>query len=285
MTGIIDTHAHLQLSQFDSDREAVLRRAWEAGFEAVLVPGVDLASSERAVVMAEADPRLYAAVGCHPHDARRANDQVLASLADLARHPRVVAVGEIGLDFYRNLSRREAQLRVLRHQIETASEAGLPVVIHCREAHREMLPIMERWSHSLGATLPGGRPLGVMHYFSGDLVLALRYAELGFLISIHDSVTYPESERVRKVAAKLPLEHLVVETDSPYGAPRSHRGQRNEPAYLAEAVAVIAELRGTRYEDVALHTRENAVRLFGPGRQGRAVGPPPSEVGTRRGAS
>ncbi|MGB6836711.1 MAG: TatD family hydrolase [Dehalococcoidia bacterium] len=284
MTGIIDTHAHLQLSQFDSDREAVLRRAWEAGLEAVMVPGVDLASSERAVVMAEADPRLYAAVGCHPHDARRANDRVLADLADLARHPRVVAVGEIGLDFYRNLSPREAQLRVLRYQLATASEAGLPVVIHCREAQREMLPIIEEWSRSLGATLPGGRPLGVMHYFSGDLALALRYAELGFLVSVHDSVTYPESERVRKVAAKLPLEHLVVETDSPYGAPRSRRGQRNEPAYLAEAVAVIAELRGTRYEDVALHTRENAVRLFGLARPERAAAPPASRVGARRGA-
>ncbi len=282
MTGIIDTHAHLQLSQFDSDREAVLHRSWEAGLEAIVVPGVDLASSERAVAMAEADPRLYAAVGCHPHEARRANDGVVASLASLARHRRVVAVGEIGLDFYRNLSPREAQVRVLRDQLATASEAGVPVVIHCREAYPEMLPIIEGWSRSLGASLPGGRPLGVMHYFSGDLALALRCAELGFLISIHDSVTYSESERLRKVAMELPLEYMVVETDSPYGAPLSHRGQRNEPAYLAEAVGVIADLRGIRYEDVVFHTRENAVRLFDLTRPERAGGPPASQVLARR---
>ncbi|MDH5201456.1 MAG: TatD family hydrolase, partial [Candidatus Bathyarchaeota archaeon] len=174
-------------------------------------------------------------------------------------------------------------LRVLGHQLATASEAGLPVVIHCREAHREMLPIIEEWSRSLVASLPGGRPLGVMHYFSGDLALALRYAELGFLISIHDSVTYPESERLRKVAAKLPLEYMVVETDSPYGTPRSHRGQRNEPAYLAEAVAAIADLRGIRYEDAVFYTRENAVRLFGLARPERAVGPPAPQAIARRG--
>jgi TatD DNase family protein len=282
MTGIIDTHAHLQLSQFDGDCEAVLHRAWQAGLEAIVVPGVDLATSERAVAMAEADPRLYAAVGCHPHEARGASDEVVASLASLVRHRRVVAVGEIGLDFYRNLSPREAQIRVVRHQLAMASEAGLPVVIHCREAYAEMLPIIERWSRSLGASLPGGGPLGVMHYFSGDLALALRCAELGFLISIHDSVTYSESERLRKVAAELPLEYMVVETDSPFGAPRSHRGERNEPAYLAEAVGVIADLRGIGYEDVATHTRENAVRLFGLARPERVGDPPASGVGARR---
>lgn len=283
MSAIIDTHAHLQLAAFDSDREAVLERAWEAGLEAVVVPGLDISTTESAIDLAEHDPRVYAAAGCHPHDAASAAPEDLARLAELGRHARVVAVGEIGLDFYRSLSPRNVQLNVFRSQLSTAVELNLPITVHCRNAHEEMLPILETWSRRLGGALADGRPLGVMHYFSGDLALAERYIALGFLISIHDSVTYPRSQRLRAVAASLPLEHLVVETDSPYGAPRSQQGQRNEPAYLEEAVATIAELHGTPLQEVASHTTENAVRLFGLARLqekvASGVGQPDAERG------
>jgi len=248
-----------------------------------VVPGIDVSSTERAIDLAEHDPRVYAAAGCHPHDAATASAQDLARLAELGRHARVVAVGEIGLDFYRSLSPREVQLNVFRRQLATAAELNLPVIVHCREAHEEMLPILESWSRRLGGALADGKPLGVMHYFSGDLTLAQRYVDLGLLISIHDSVTYPGSQRLRTVAAALPLEHLVVETDSPYAAPQSHQGQRNEPAYLGEAVAAIAELRSTAFREVASRTTENAIRLFGLVRAQKevasAVGQPDAERG------
>jgi TatD DNase family protein len=224
---------------------------------------VDVSSTERALELAEHDPRVYAAAGCHPHGAAGAAAKDLARLAELARHPRVVAVGEIGLDFYRNLSPRDVQLDVFRRQLSTAADLSLPVILHCRDAHEEVLAIVEDWSRRLGGTLADGRPLGVIHYFSGNLALAERYLDLGFLISIHDSVTYPRSQKLRSVATAVPLDHLVLETDSPYGAPRSHQGQRNEPAYLGEAVAAVAELRGVAFQEVASRTAENAVRLFG----------------------
>jgi TatD DNase family protein len=262
MTAVIDTHAHIQLAAFDGDREAVLQRAWEAGLEAIIVPGVDVASTEKSITIAERDSRVYAAAGCHPHDAAGAGAKELARLAELARRPRVVAVGEIGLDFYRNLSRRDVQLDVFRRQLSTAADLNLPVILHCRDAHNEILPVLEDWSHRLGGALADGRPLGVMHYFSGNLALAERYLDLGFLISIHDSVTYPRSQKLRSVATAVPLDHLVLETDSPYGAPRSHQGQRNEPSYIGEAVAAVAELRGVAFQEVASRATENAVRLF-----------------------
>jgi len=191
VTGLIDTHTHLQLREFNRDREAVLERAWRAGLEAVVVLGVDAASSEAAIALARANPRAYAAVGCHPHDAARLNADGWRRLRELTRRPGVVAVGEIGLDFYRNLSPREDQVRVLEQELALAIELRLPVAVHCREAQEEMYPILERWSETARPLFGEGRPLGVMHYFSGDLELARRYVEMGFLISIHASVTYP----------------------------------------------------------------------------------------------
>ena len=260
---LFDTHTHLQASEFDADREAVLGRARDAGLAGLLVLGEDVASSERAVELSEAHTDIFAAAGCHPHSAAAMDEASLARLDELARHERVVAVGDIGLDFYRNLSPREAQLRVLRHHLETAAMLSKPVALHCREAHETFLPIAEEWSKQLGGRLPDGRPLGVMHYFSGDAALGRRYRELGFMISVHTSVTYPNSQRLQEVARALPLDCLVVETDSPYGAPQSVRGRRNEPARVAEAVAKIAELRGEPVERIAEATTANAYRLFG----------------------
>jgi TatD DNase family protein len=263
VTGLIDTHTHLQLREFNRDREAALERAWQAGLEAVVVLGVDVASSQAAIAMAEANPRVYPAVGCHPHDAARLNADGWRRLKELTRRPGVMAVGEIGLDFYRNLSPREDQVRVLEQEMALAAELRLPVAVHCREAQEEMYPILSHWSEKARPLFGEGRPIGVMHYFSGHLELARRYVEMGFLISVHTSVTYPGSQKLRQVAAGLDMDCLLLETDSPYGAPQSRRGTRNEPAYVAEAAACVAELRGMTAEEVVQRTSENAVRLFG----------------------
>ncbi len=260
---LFDSHTHLQAPEFDADRAAVLGRAAAAGLAGMLVLGWDVPSSERAVELALAHANIFAAAGCHPHDAASADEASLARLAGLAGHAGVVAVGEIGLDFYRNLSPREAQVRVLHHLLQTAAELSKPVAVHCRDAHETFLPIAEEWSSKLGRKLPDGRPLGVLHYFSGDAGLGQRYIELGFLISIHTSVTYPNSQRLQEVARTLPLECLVIETDSPYGAPQSIRGQRNEPACVIDAAAKIAALRREPVEHVAEATTANACRLFG----------------------
>jgi len=260
---LFDSHTHLQAPEFDGDRANVLARAREAGLAGQLVLGLDVPTSEAAVAIAEAESNVLAAAGCHPHNAKDMDDASLARLAELARHPTVSVVGEIGLDFYRNFSPHDRQVEVFTRQLETAEEVAKPVAIHCRDANETLFPIVEAWSRRLGTRLPDGRPLGVMHYFSGDVELAYRYVELGMLISIHCSVTYPKAEQLQAVARELPLDVLVVETDSPYGAPQSHRGRRNEPAYVVEAVEKIAALRGDTIERVAEATTENALRLFG----------------------
>ncbi len=264
---LFDSHTHLQLSEFDNDTEAVLQRARQGGLCGLLILGIDPPTSEAAIALAETQPGVLAAAGCHPHSARVMDGQSWEHLAALVRLPQAVAVGEIGLDFYRDLSRHETQVTVLSRQLELAEDVGKPVAVHCREAHETLLPIIETWSRRLGGRLPDGRHLGIMHYFSGDLQLARRYVELGFLISIHCSVTYPTAQRVQEVARSLPVEALVVETDSPYGPPQSRRGQRNEPAFVVEAAAKVAELRGEPLERVADVTTDNALRLLCPARQ------------------
>jgi TatD DNase family protein len=261
---LFDSHTHLQVSEFDADRNAVLTRARDAGMVGLLVLGMDVASSEQAIALADAESGILAAAGCHPHEAATIPDASLGTLADLAQHPSVVAVGEIGLDFYRDYSPRDTQARAFRRQLETAAEVAKPVAIHCRAAHETLLPLVETWSQRLGGRLPDGRPLGVMHYFSGDAEQAIRYVELGFLISVHRSVAYPKAGQLQEVARRVGLDALVVETDSPYGSPRSHRGRRNEPAYVSEAVAKISELREESIDRIAEVTTENALRLFAP---------------------
>jgi TatD DNase family protein len=260
---LFDTHAHIQDDQFDADRDAMIQRARDAGLAGLIVLGVDVVTSRQAIELARANDFIFAAAGCHPHDADNMDGAAFDALAELAQQPEVVAVGEIGLDFYRNLSGREKQIEVFERQLEVARDAGKPVAVHCRDAQGEMLPIIQKWSRASGGSLSGGRPLGVMHYFSGDVELGQRYASLGFMISVHTAITHPKSERLREVARSLALDVLVVETDSPYGAPQSIRGQRNEPANVLAAVERIAEVRGEPVERVAEATTENALRLFG----------------------
>jgi TatD DNase family protein len=261
MTGFVDTHAHIH-SDFD-DADAAIARAADAGVSRILTLGVDPDDSRLAIAVAARHAGVFAAVGVHPHEAKSVDEADLDALEEMAADAGAAAVGEIGLDFYRDLSPREDQRRVLVRQLETAARVQKPVAVHARDAHGEMALLLAAWSRRLGGALPGGRPLGVMHYFSGDLQLALSYIELGFLISIHTSVTHPRALTLQEVAREAPLGSLVIETDSPYGAPQRYRGKRNEPAYVVEAAAKVAEMRGLSLEAIAGATTENALRFLG----------------------
>ncbi|MEX0751051.1 MAG: TatD family hydrolase [Dehalococcoidia bacterium] len=259
----VDTHAHIHDKEFARDIDETIQRASVAGVELIVTLGTNLESSTRAIALAERSPRVLAAAGVHPHDAADASAADLDALEEMARHPRVALVGEIGLDFYRDLSPRDAQLRVMRRQLQTARRVGKPIAVHVRDAHDDALPLLQDYAHGAGGALPNGRPLGVMHYFSGDASLAQKYVALGFMISVHTSVTHPKGEMMRGVAREVPIEHLVIETDSPYGAPQAYRGKRNEPAYVREAAAMIAEQKGISLEAAAKATTRNALRLLG----------------------
>jgi TatD DNase family protein len=218
-------------------------------------------SSRRAVEIAETNEGVYATVGVHPHDAKTLTPGDIATLATLAESPRVVAVGEIGLDFYRNLSPPEVQHRAFREQLALARELDLPVVIHSRDADEEAFE--ELAEHAEAVAHPhDNRPLGMMHTFAGDRPLAEQYVRLGFLISISGTVTYPNADETREVARTVPLDHLLIETDAPYLTPQFRRGQRNEPAYVMETARYIGELRGERIETIVQATTANAARLF-----------------------
>jgi TatD DNase family protein len=260
---LIDTHAHIHDKEFRSDIDATIARATDAGVQFIVTLGTNSESSNRALALAERSENVVAAVGVHPHDAAAASDADLDTLEQLATHPKVALVGEIGLDFYRNLSPRDHQFRVIRRQLETARRLGKPVSVHTRDAQADMLPLLTEYSRSMNGHLPGGRPLGVMHYFSGNAADATAYVDLGFLISIHTSITHPKAAPLREVAREISLEHLVIETDSPYGAPQAFRGKRNEPAYVVEAAKAIADEKGMTLDEVAEATTANASRLLG----------------------
>jgi TatD DNase family protein len=262
---LVDSHCHLQDSQFESDRDEVLDRARQAGVSAFVVIGTDLESSWRAVDLADSHSDVYAAVGVHPHDAKDLDDRTLGALERLADSPKVVAIGEIGLDYYRKLSPPEAQIDAFHRQLDLARRLSLPVVIHSREADGETYDVLASYEERALPDWPKDRPLGVMHCFAGDLMLALRYIQIGFMISIPGTCTYPKADRVGAVAGGIPLRWMAVETDAPYLTPQPHRGRRNEPAYLPDTVARIAELRGDSVQAVAERTAIATAWLFGLG--------------------
>jgi len=253
---LIDTHCHLDDPAFDPDREEVLARARMAGVEILILPGVEPEGIPRALALAERHPGLYVAVGIHPHVASQFSSQLLAQLRSWARHPRVVAIGEIGLDFYRDRSPREAQREAFRAQLELAGELGLPVIIHQREAREAVMEELERWL----AARPGAR--GVLHAFSGDPTMAWIAVEWGFLLGIGGPLTYPRAESLREAVRAVGLDGLVLETDAPYLPPQPHRGRRNEPAYLRNVAEALAQLLGLPMEQIARQTTANACRLF-----------------------
>lgn len=253
---LVDTHAHLDFDDFDADREEVIRRAREAGIRYIINPGADLESSRRATALAEAHADIFAAVGVHPHAADSLTEEAWQELRRLAHHPRVVAIGEIGLDYYRDLSPRPVQRAAFRRQLELAAELGLPVIIHDRDAHEDVLAVLEQW-RAEGNNLPI-----LFHAFSGDLAVAQRVLRMGGYIAVGGPVTFTNARRLPAILPQLPLERLVVETDCPYLAPHPYRGQRNEPAYLRLVAEKLASLYQRPVEEIARRTTENARRLF-----------------------
>jgi TatD DNase family protein len=252
---LFDTHAHLHFPEFADDLPAVLVRARAAGVTRMLTIGTELESARAAVALAEREPDVWAAVGMHPHAAAAADEATLAELERLARRPRVVAVGEIGLDFFRDLSPRDVQVRVFRRQLDLARRLGRPVLVHCREAHADTLAILgEEGVAAVG---------GIMHCFSGDVEIARRCLDLGLLISLAGPVTYPKARALPDVARFVPGDRLVIETDCPYLPPQPHRGRRNEPAYLPLTAARVAELRGEALDVLARRLLDNGRALLG----------------------
>ena len=264
---LVDTHAHIHDDEFSADAreaDAAVERATGAGVGLIVTLGMNLTNSRAAIDFAARHPgRVVAAAGVHPHEAKDATDGDLDELEALVRDSHVAFIGEIGMDYYRNFSSGDQQQRVIRKQLLTAQRVGKPIAVHAREAHHEMMPLLTDYSREMGGRLPDGRPLGVMHYFSADADYARRYVELGFVISIHTSVTHPKATQLQDVVRATPLEHLVLETDSPFGAPQRYRGKRNEPAYVTEAAAKVAELKGIDVEEVARVTTRNAEHLLG----------------------
>jgi TatD DNase family protein len=262
---LVDSHCHLNDKKFDKDRDAVIERARDAGLTAMVCVGYDLESSRRAVDIANSNDGVYAAIGVHPHDAKTLKPRDIDALAGLADSAKVVAVGEIGLDYYRDLSPRDVQQAACREQLDLAKSLSVPVVIHSRNADEEMFEIIAEYEQQALPHWPKDRPLGIMHCFAGDLTLALRYIEIGFMISIPATITYPNAERLRSVARGIPLRWMAVETDAPYLAPQRIRGKRNEPACAIDAVECVASVRGVRAEEVADGTAMSAAWLFGLG--------------------
>jgi TatD DNase family protein len=260
---IIDTHAHLDAEAFDSDRNEAILRAQQAGVGAIINPGAGLAESRAAVALAEASQVIYAAVGVHPHEADTLTQDTVEELRGLAQHPCVVAIGEIGLDFYRDYAPRDAQRAAFRAQLALAREVDRPVIVHDRDAHGEVLTTLRQWFGEVTGQRTGPqRPFGVLHCFSGSLEMAREAIGLGFYIGVDGPVTFRRASRLRSIVQALPLEHLLVETDCPYLTPEPYRGHRNEPAYVRFVVEAIAELHGVPVEEAAKVTTANARRVF-----------------------
>ena len=254
---LVDSHAHLDNSQFNADLDMVLERADQAGIKQILTIGCDLQSSAKSVELAATYAPVYAAVGIHPHDAPQATDQGMALLDDLLKQPKVVAVGEIGLDFYRDRAPREIQRQAFRRQIQCAKQARRPLIVHDREAHDEVLQILrEEDAQACG---------GVLHCFSGDLTMAKACLDLGFYLSVTGTITYPKNAALREVVAKIPIDRMLVETDCPYLSPQPRRGKRNEPAFVRFTAENLAEIKGLTFADVARVTNRNVFDLFGIG--------------------
>lgn len=251
---LFDTHAHLDDEAYNEDRDETIRRARQAGIALIVNIGFDLKSSRDAIDLADRYDLIYAAVGFHPHDAAEAGPGYLEELEKMARHPKVVAIGEIGLDYYRDLSPRPVQQKVFMEQMALAKKLQKPIVIHDREAHGDLMDILRK--EKLG---PAG---GVMHCYSGSWEMARECLSMGFYLSIAGPVTYPNAAKLKDVAARVPQDRLLIETDAPYLTPVPYRGRRNEPAHILYTAAEIARLRGMETEDLARMCAENGRKLF-----------------------
>jgi TatD DNase family protein len=271
---LIDSHAHLEFAQFDADREEMLARARAAGVATLLAigSGSGPVRLDAAIPFAETHDWIYATIGVHPHEAKLATEEHFARLDELARHPRVIAWGEIGLDYFYDHSPKDVQHAVFRRQLEQARAARLPIVIHCRDAWADCLAILEEAWRSSGLG-------GIMHCFTGSLEEARRSLAMGFVVSFAGNVTYPKSQNLRDVARELPLESLLIETDSPFLAPQGLRGKRNEPANVAEVARTLASVRNLAASEMASITAGNFRRFFKLSGEARAPQSSPERGG------
>lgn len=250
---LVDTHCHLDFDAFDADRDAVVERALAASVARIVVPGIDLVTSRRAVALAEQYPGVYAAVGVHPNSADKYSPQSLSEFRMLAAHPKVVGIGEIGIDFFWKKFSPLDQADVFRQQIELANEVGKPIIVHDREAHEAVMAVLRETPPQAGA---------VLHAFSGDGDMAEEALTLGFYLGVDGPLTYKKSDALRALFTGLPLERILIETDAPYLTPQPQRGKRNEPAYARYVAETLALTRAQTLETVAEVTTRNAASLF-----------------------
>ncbi|MBD3184232.1 YchF/TatD family DNA exonuclease [Candidatus Poribacteria bacterium] len=256
---LVDTHAHLQMKDYKKDLDEVIKRASSYGVDNIINASFDLPSSRKAIELTEKYDNIFASVGIHPHDAKMLNDEALAELRRMAENPKVVAIGETGLDYYRDLSPRPVQKKAFEKHIQMALEMDMPIIIHNRDAHKDTLEMLDTYSDSLK---------GVMHCFSGDVDFADKCIKLGLYVSFAGPVTYPKSDELRRVAAFVPEDSFFLETDCPFLAPQFRRGKRNEPAYVKSIAQKVAEVRRMSFEEVAKIATQNAESLFGVGYAG-----------------
>lgn len=254
---IIDTHVHLNFPDFHKDLEEVINRMWHGGVETVINVGTDLQTSQESINLAQRHKNIYASVGVHPHFADQ-YEQWAEKLKPLAREPKVVAIGEIGLDYFRNLSGHSSQLAAFHSQLDLAISVEKPVILHCRDAYTEMLGILEEYY------IPrlGGRLPGVIHSFAAGPAYVQRFLKLGFYIGINNLVTYPKSVSLQEAVKIIPLEQMVLETDCPYLPPQQLKGKRCEPIYVSQVARKVAELKGVSVKKVEEAVTRNAKKVF-----------------------
>jgi len=251
---LIDSHAHLEMPEFKKDLEEVVERAKDSGVEYIFTVGTERKDWNDTLAISNKYSNVYAILGIHPHNAKTTDSETYSILKNLCRHEKVKALGEIGLDFFRNLSPRDIQLRRFREQIGLAKELGLPIVIHDREAHHETLEILKtEKAEACG---------GIIHCFSGDYEMAKECITMGFYISIPGSITFKNADRFREIVEKIPLDSLLIETDAPFLSPEPFRGKRNEPSFIQYTARKIAEIKRISFEKVAETTTENALRIY-----------------------
>jgi len=253
---LTDSHAHLDDARFASDRDAMIQRAWDSGVRRILTIGNGTGPDDMGcgIPFAEAHPWIFTTVGVHPHDASKVEDRHIEMMEQLAQHPRVLAIGETGLDYHYDNSPRDVQRQVFQRQLELAARVGLPVIIHTREADED--------TERLLRAAAGVR--GVLHCFTSSRALATAALDLGFLISFSGIVTFPNARELAEIAMSVPADRFLVETDCPYLSPVPHRGKRNEPAFVLETARFLAGVRGISIEELASQTSENFTRLFSP---------------------
>lgn len=251
---LIDSHVHLDDERFDGDRDILIKSLKSNGIELVINIGADMKSSVDSIELAKRYDNIYAAIGVHPHSASEMTENTLDELRDMAKEDKVIAIGEIGLDYYYDNSPRDIQRKWFREQLELAKELDLPVIIHSRDATKETYDIIKE--------AQDGTLRGVLHCFSGSVEVAMEYIKLGFYISIGGTVTFKNSRVVREVAEAVPLDKFLVETDCPYLTPEPYRGKRNEPMFVKYAAEKIVEIRGISFEELSKATNKNTKELF-----------------------